>query len=435
MAQPYRGMESKNKSNSFIYHPQSTRLKTSFSDKMPERPQSSRLGSEYSFDGSHNSTRDPLVSILSRSDRARGLLGSTSVGHNKPSTEGYLAYRQSKNHGNRFTPDRFETRSNRPSVVAKNMSPRAALKAGGLKIAADDIKSILNALKPFINTQITALPEKIKNKFNRLAVYVQTLYNTDDYETLYSWVKDNYGHLSSVYPGTVGSYMAGCMVRTSLSDTEAGCAISCAASIPPPMDDKTFNHCSNTVIMGNYDDNKYHFTIYRKAEEPEYHHDAYLYINSSDPQNYPGFNEVEKKQLIEYGVEKVKLYGFNSDGRNYINLTNNLVPVSNLKSRNRHHSEYNDHRHHHSKPYQKPHSSGSNSWWIIIVIVVIVIILFIGWMFYRSTNKNQGYNIINSGSMNYTQATNLNSPPDISVQGITTTGNKPDVTSVSSGPF
>jgi len=294
-----------------------------------------------------------------------------------------------------FRPDLYETKSNRPSIEVMNMSPRAAIKAGGLRVAAKDIKSILRDLKPFISTQITELPEEVKDKFNRLAIYVQTLYNTSDYETLYAWVKQEYGHLTTTYPGTVGSYMAGCMVQTSLTGIESGCAISCAASIPPPRSDNSFNHCENTVIHGRYDNNIYHFTIFRKADHLENHRDAYLYINSTDPVKYPGFSDNEKRQLLECGVERVKIYGFNSDGRNYVELTNDLVDIANLKARNRHYddkfnSSYHDHPLY-GGPHQRPNDSGSNIWWIIVIVVIIVIIFVLGWLYYYNSNKNYAY--------------------------------------------
>ncbi len=90
----------------------------------------------------------------------------------------------------------------------------------------------------------------------------------------YKRVKKEYGQLKSVYPGTVGAYMAGCMVSNSFSDTIPGCAISCAQSIPRPKDDKSFRHCKNPVIRGNYDGYKYHFTIYRKGNNVENQKDA-----------------------------------------------------------------------------------------------------------------------------------------------------------------
>ncbi len=287
-----------------------------------------------------------------------------------------------------FVPAKYETSSRYRSKVRFNAPTIRVFKAGDLSIAADDINTILADLKQHSSTEIENLPTTAREKFDRLVTYVHALYDTDDYKAFYNRVRDEYGELKSVYPGTVGAYMAGCMVTNSFSDSIQGCAISCAQSIPRPKSDRTFRHCENPVIKADYDGYRYSFTVYREGSTAENQKDAYLYINSTDEKNYPGFSQVEKKILSELGIEQIKLIGFNSDGRNYVELASDLVPVTQLKSRNRHYSQHLAPVHSYEKSRPKPNSSGSNSWWIIVVIVVILIIVFLLWIFYRNRYRN-----------------------------------------------
>jgi hypothetical protein len=294
-----------------------------------------------------------------------------------------------------FNPSHYETASNRLSVARREMSPRSQLKNGGLNIAGSDIKMILTKLKQYSSIQIDDLNPKARSNFDRLVYYSQALYDTDDYETFFSWVQEEYGHLKAVYPGTVGAYMAGCMVSTSMEDEYAGCAISCAASIPRPRNDKRSHHCKNTVIKAEYDGDRYHFTIFKEADNPEHHKKAYLYINSSDKENYPGFSVAEKRLLSEIklgsvNLEQVRLYGYNSDGREYVALSSELLTIDKLKSRSRHHSH-----HDHSPRHQEKQQSSSTIWWwvILIVIIFIVICVLVGVGIYWSRNINTSMNI------------------------------------------
>lgn len=288
---------------------------------------------------------------------------------------------------NTFNPSRYQTASNRPSVARREMSPRSQLKNGGLSIAGPDIKTLLSELKQYSSVQIENLNPVAREKFDRLVQFVQALYDTDDYETLYSWVKEEYGKLKHVYPGTVGAYMAGCMVSTSLSDNLPGCAICCAASIPRPRSDSQFHHCRNTIIGGEYDGEQYTFMKFKTADSDENHKVAYLYINSTDTANYPGFSLSEKKQLTEFGLERVKVYGYNSNGREYVELTP-LITIAELKDRSRHHSHYDEH------PRRHPvkHTSSSTIWWwiclLIIVFIVVIVVVGIIWMKNTGVRRN-----------------------------------------------
>ncbi len=290
-----------------------------------------------------------------------------------------------------FTPGRKSSRYPSGRYSARD-TPAMVLKSGGLALAENEIKSLLNDLHFYKTTQINELNREISAKFTRLISYVTLLYDTPEYETFYRWVIEKFGDQTEVIPATVGGYLIGCTVSTSFSKTAPGCAICCAGSMPRPKSDHSFKHCEHTVLRGIYNDNGYRFTIHRRALNKSDHESAYLYIKVGSSGNYHGFTEAEKKNLMATGVKRVKLYGFESDGRNYIELTPDLIPVENLKSRSsiRHFDNKNrGDRDHSGDKHRRPPSSGSNAAWIVIIIIIILVIIFLVWFAWRGNHKTK----------------------------------------------
>ena len=190
------------------------------------------------------------------------------------------------------------------------------------------------------------------------------------------------------------------------SETAPGCAVVCAAAMPRPRDDPTFQHCQNTVLKGTFNGQNYRFTLLKKADETVNHERAYLYIDFTDD-NYPGFGKAEKRDLKAIGIREVKLFGTHPDGRNYVELTKDLIPIEELKSRNTFStpsglnwsvgnqnssvSPPNDY------PYQtgykrstKVPTSGADAVWVILIIIIILVVIFLIW-YWVSRSRNYSY--------------------------------------------
>lgn len=304
------------------------------------------------------------------------------------------SFRRGRSGRKMFTPGRKHSRYASGRYSGRN-TPAMVLKSGGLDLAENEIKNLLNDLYSYKNTQINELNKEISTKFTRLISYVTLLYDTPEYDTFYRWVIEKFGDQREIIPATVGGYLIGCTVSTSFSQTTPGCAICCAGSMPRPKGDHSFKHCSHTVLRGIFNDNGYRFTIHRRAKNIPDHENAYLYLKLDNSGNYPGFTEAEKKNLMATGVKQVKLYGYVADGTTYTELTSDLVPVGDLRSRSEVQSSggYNKKgaKHHRDQP-----SSGSNAAWIIIIIIIILVVIFLVWFAWKrrqnySTTTNNGY--------------------------------------------
>nr|QBK91130.1 MAG: uncharacterized protein LCPAC202_01040 [Pithovirus LCPAC202] len=284
-----------------------------------------------------------------------------------------------------FTPGRMNTHYTPRRYSGRN-TPAMVLKSGGLALAENEIKDLLNDLYSYKSTLINDLNKETAVKFTRLINYVTLLYDTPEYDTFYQWVVAKFKDQRKIIPATVGGYLIGCTVSTSFSHSTPGCAISCAGSMPRPQGDHSFKHCTHTVLMGTFSDSGYRFTILRRAKNTSDHENAYLYLEIDGPGDYHGFTEAEKKNLMATGVKRVKLYGYREDGTTYTELTSDLVPVENLKSRSSIQNRKTSTKRHGNEHHQVP-SSGSNAAWIIIIIIIILVVVFLVWFAWSRRHK------------------------------------------------
>ncbi len=263
--------------------------------------------------------------------------------------------------------------------------PKVYYKNNGIDKIEGEIKSMLDELVKWSHVNYRDLPIAIKEKFDRLVFFTGIFIDTSDYNKLYSWCQDHFAHIINITPGSIGAYIKGCAVPTSFSTTAPGCSVACAGSMPAPQN---YSNCDNSVILGMFDGNDYNFTILQKSSVVEDHHKAYLFVNSTDKKAYPGFTEVEKSKLLNEGLQEVKLIGYHPDGRTYVELTTDTVPISRLKLRHieikRPQEEYKEY--HTPGPYP-PKSSGSNAMGIILAIIVIFVIIIILWCVFSHNSK------------------------------------------------
>ena len=206
-----------------------------------------------------------------------------------------------------------------------------------LKIDVNSLNEALTELRNNYSKQIRELTGSTNDKFKMMVSYVDLLYDTDYYNVLHNLVKDKFGDLKDVQPGTVGAYFAGCLINPELSGLPKGCSPICAGSMPPPQDkfdQLQWAFCGDTVISATYSPQtqNFDFTIVNTIPNSDR---ALIFVNYNNLNTFPGFTDEDKNKLTNLGIRNVQLLGYTQDGQKYISLTpeNSFVPISSVKSR------------------------------------------------------------------------------------------------------
>src|SRR5207253_6318597 len=87
---------------------------------------------------------------------------------------------------------------------------------------------------------------------------VNVLYPTQFFPMIHGHIREIFGDVSDVRPGTIGAYMVGCLLPTSSSQPQ-GCSLLCASSIPPPEGTPDFKFCEHAVMWAQWDPQKEEF--------------------------------------------------------------------------------------------------------------------------------------------------------------------------------
>lgn len=238
-----------------------------------------------------------------------------------------------------------------------------------LKIDINELDQLVANLRQNANKQIRELSGELGEQFRQLISYVGLLYDSSSYNVLYEVVNKHFANIDEVIPGTIGAYCAGCHVETSFSDKVPGCSPVCAGSMPPKNDD--WNFCQNTVVLATYENNRFIFTLLKSGDTKEEKSKAYVFVNYSSHNAFPGFSDAEKQQLKSLGIESLYLNGYMENGREYVELVEGSVGVDDTKSRV-------------SVVETSTNSNDSYSGVIIIVIILILVGLFFAWRFWQT---------------------------------------------------
>lgn len=177
---------------------------------------------------------------------------------------------------------------------------------------------------------------QVRDDFKQMLVYIQLLYNTDNYEVLFNTVHKHFNDLKEVKPGTIGAYFGGCfnnhlIANTDLNNLHAGCIPVCAGSMPPSksyMANNNWSFCDDTVIWLKYSNDAYTMTILHTIPGSN---QALVFLNISDLSQFNGLTEAEKNQLMGVGIQQIKLIGIS--GTRYVMITPNWIPLQQVKSR------------------------------------------------------------------------------------------------------
>lgn len=286
-----------------------------------------------------------------------------------------------------FNPANFNSQSSidyddDDEMVTKGITK--GITKGGCEVVSIDVKkleSMLDALRENSAKPIRSLEGPIQDKFKQMVSYVNLLYDTEHYSTLYKMIMSKFANVKDLQPGTVGAYFAGCFQN--VTGIMPNCSPICAGSVPPPKRDWTF--CEDKVIWGVLTGSKYTFTELNQVKSDK----ALLFVNHNNPASFPGLTDDEKMQLMKLGVKEVKLMGYTQDGRQYIELSDQYVPVMDVKSRlsivpaGLTPPDLIE-----TKPSVK--TGSSNTALILLLVVLILIILFVLW---KCNTSEQGLRV------------------------------------------
>lgn len=213
-----------------------------------------------------------------------------------------------------------------------------------------------------------------KEDFDTVVSYVHLLYETSYYPSLYEKVKKHFDNVSTVKPGTIGAYFAGCLISAkedSKVTDQPGCNISCAGSIPLPKDEEGWSFCDKAVILAEKGENGYIFSVVKPANSAEEMDPAYLFVDSKTLHEFKGFSKEEKDQIRALGCKKVKMVGYSSsfDDVTYSDLYREPKHVHEIK----HRSNY--------KVAEKKEDSSLITGILILLVILIIILLLAGYRY------------------------------------------------------
>lgn len=266
-----------------------------------------------------------------------------------------------------------------------------------LKMNQHEINTILKSLRENSNIKIRKLKGKLSQQFKQLISYVSLLHDTPSYHYLFSKIDRYFGDLKETQPGTIGAYCIGCRLNNNLPSSLKKCTPSCIGSIPLPLlsynnnDSKNLyisdlTQCSYLCIWAEFENNKYNITLLNNNYS---NNDiSYIFVNCDNYRLFRGFTESEKKQLRSWNIDKIMLYGYKKNGREYICLLENPISLNSIKSRistmifdqDLNKKLYNDNNILKNNIFMNPYMVG------IVIIIIAIFISYFYWIY--NNNKN-----------------------------------------------
>ena len=250
------------------------------------------------------------------------------------------------------------------------------VKKGGndiLKIDINEIESISRNLRRNSHLLVKTLPPDVKRDFRQLLTYVSLLHGSSQYVILHDIVMKHFSNIGEIYPGTIGAYCSGCQVETSFNEGFQGCSAICAGSMPPKKDN--WNFCENTVILATYEEDRYIFTISQRSETIEGRETAFVFVNCTCVEDFPGFSTDEKNQLRALGIKSVYLNGCTKDGRKYPRLEDSVTSLDDIKLRE------------HEIIDNNPNFNDSGI--VVFLIILGLIALFFAWRYWQLNGQKR----------------------------------------------
>ncbi len=237
-----------------------------------------------------------------------------------------------------------------------------------MKVDIIKFEELCKIFKDKTNLKIKKLSGEDKENFDLMVNYVHLLYGTSYYNKLFEKAKKHFKN-STVKPGTVGGYFAGCLSKSDKGKDElqSGCAVACAGSMPLPKDEDGWSFCDKAVLMAEKSGDGYVFSVVKPAENDEDYDPAYLFIDGE----FSGFTAEEKTELRNLGCDRVKLISYD-DNMNYHELFSDPKSLSEVAER-----KIEKVKRDKKVEKSKHHETEDNYNWFILLIFLVLIILFL----------------------------------------------------------
>ena len=276
----------------------------------------------------------------------------------------------------------YETMVSSSTIISESMiTTKGGKKKKELKIKVAELNSLVEDLRYNSDKKINRITGEIKVKFGQLKHLVTLLYDTNSYNILVDMVNKHFKDLETIIPGTIGAYCIGC-------ERGSECSPICAGSMP--MDNNGEN-CKDTVILAEYNNGRYDFTLLKTRTETEStestesskssseyrtdgfergsksdkrHNSGYVFVPHTTLDDFAGFTKREKRMLEKLGVDHVNLYGYNENGDDQFKLDSGHI--DHIKARSGK-----------GRRHQGESGSGGNDNTFIFIFVIFFIIFLL----------------------------------------------------------
>lgn len=300
-----------------------------------------------------------------------------------------------------------------------------------------DIRNRLHNLRKYANCEIKKLPLDAKNDYQTLIQYTKIFYDTDNeiYNQYYNEVISVFSDLdkNTIKPRTIGSYFAGCMIPSNITNNitnnKRGCSLICAGQMPRPKNlamgddfcDKNvvlatqingkyvFEKLHETDFESNYENHKNDYKNHNKNEyrdknfssqnneqnglkneimndwnkeyKNDYSNDAntmILYVEESDNEKFTGFNQEEISELKNFGADMSIILCICNDGKPIV-----YDKISQMNNRKK--LRYDELPIRADIINNNKKNSTNKTLLIILLIVLVLIVLYV---IYKNSYKN-----------------------------------------------
>lgn len=226
----------------------------------------------------------------------------------------------------------------------------------------NQFKALLNKLRNISDKSIRSLQGTDLEDFRQVADIVSTYYPTSDYEKFHAQVKDAFGDLADVQPGTVGAYATGCLLQTNFPGNQA-CSILCLGGIPPPPDGSDWKFCETQAYWITKGDSDMNVTPLNTINNK---YNALVYVDEElSKENF--LNDTAVRYLAKNGVKRIKTYAYSEGGKNYTLIGSDaftaLRSVSFKQGETR------------ALSRDVSDSDDTGMFWLMILVAVVVVIL------------------------------------------------------------
>jgi hypothetical protein len=186
-----------------------------------------------------------------------------------------------------------------------------SLKQKSIRYSLQSLENILQSLYQYKDTLIRDLGREQKEQFYNLVNFVQILYGTQYYQKLSDMVEKIFSDVTAIKPGTVGTYIMGCVLSKRFSENTTAqdvwyCSPFCLDAIPVNNQPE----CNYTVItLIPSQDSGYQFEL-NKFTTKDNNDKAVIFTEHP----FLGFTPSEKNKLKDFGITQIRVYYITPQG-------------------------------------------------------------------------------------------------------------------------